>query len=203
MQRDFSEYCQFYYTDSKSKSQENKKFISRSNILVISSFPSSSLFLRIDSQGSTSESFNMRSFLILNALLPLILACDNPDSDACASAFTASSAAAASFCQTYTTAKSTATSGLPAFVSSYCSTKTAKASSACSCLVTGAATATTATTTATTLKTTTTSTTAVSFPLQGESFTLRSMGRNLKSIINLTPKLLQLFKLLSLNVLLS
>ena len=116
------------------------------------------LFAQVDSQASTSMIFNMRSLLFLSSLLPLILACDNPSSDACASAFTASSAAAASFCKTYTTATNTATTGLPAFVSSYCSTKTAKASSACSCLVTGAAT-----TTATTLKTTTSSTTAVSF----------------------------------------
>lgn len=112
--------------------------------------------------------FNMRSVFLLGALLPLVLACDNPDTDACASVFTASSAAAASFCKTYTTAKSTATTGLPAYVSSYCSAKTAKASSACSCLLTGAA----ATTTATTLKTTTT-TTAVSFPSSFSQLTVR------------------------------
>jgi len=102
-----------------------------------------------------SQIFRMRSLLTLSTLLPLILACTNPDSDPCASAFTASSAAAASFCKTYTTAKSTATTGLPAFVSSYCSTKTAKASAACSCLVVGTGVATTSS--ATTLKTTTTS----------------------------------------------
>lgn len=143
-------------------------FISRFCILVI---PFLSLVIaiisRINTSGPTLEIFNMRSLLVLSTLLPLILACDNPDTDPCASVFTASSAAAASFCATYTTAKSTATTGLPAYVSSYCSTKTAKASSACSCLVTGAATATTATT----LKTTT-STTAVSFPFSAKRYCL-------------------------------
>ena len=82
--------------------------------------------------GDPDYSICVQSFL-LSTLVSLTLACDSPGSDACASVFTASSAAAAAFCKTYTTAKSTATTGLPAFVSSYCSTKTAKASSACSC----------------------------------------------------------------------
>jgi polygalacturonase len=100
----------------------------------------------------------MRSFFLLGTFLPLILACDNPDNDACASVFTASSAAAASFCKTYTTAAVTQTTALPAYAS-LCSYKSSKLSSACSCLVTAG----------TTLKT---STTDVSIPLLNTSFPL-------------------------------
>lgn len=76
----------------------------------------------------------MRSFVFLASLLPLVLACDNPENDACASIMTASSADAATFCLTYTEAANTATAGLPDFAS-YCSSKPKKLSSACSCLV--------------------------------------------------------------------
>jgi polygalacturonase len=72
-------------------------------------------------------------FLALAALVPAVLGCTNPDTDACASAFTASSAAALTFCATYTAASSTATTGLPAYAT-YCSNTPKKVSSACSCL---------------------------------------------------------------------
>jgi hypothetical protein len=86
---------------------------------------------------------NMRSILFLAILAtPFSMACDNPDSDACASVFTASSAVVETFCKTYTTTSHTATTSLPAFAS-YCSNKPAKLSSACSCLVPGTAVTTT------------------------------------------------------------
>jgi hypothetical protein len=76
----------------------------------------------------------MRSFLFLATIAPLVIACDNPDNDACASAFTVSSADAATFCATYTTVLETETTDLPAYAT-YCSMKPKKLSSACSCLV--------------------------------------------------------------------
>lgn len=76
----------------------------------------------------------MRSLLFLAILAALVIACDNPDTDACASAFTVSSADAATFCATYTTASETQTTDLPAYAT-YCSMKPKKISSACSCLV--------------------------------------------------------------------
>src|SRR5450756_458942 len=76
----------------------------------------------------------MRSFLFLATIAPLVIACDNPDTDACASAFTVSSADVATFCATYTTALETQTTDLPAYAT-YCSMKPKKLSSACSCLV--------------------------------------------------------------------
>jgi polygalacturonase len=79
----------------------------------------------------------MRFIFFLGALAPVAFACDNPDTDACASAFTASAAAAITFCKTYTTASQTTTTSLPAFAT-YCSDKPSKLSSACSCLAPGA-----------------------------------------------------------------
>ena len=73
--------------------------------------------------------------LILGALVaPLVLACDKASTDSCASAFTASAAAAITFCETYTTATVTATTSLPAFAT-YCSNSSKKLSSACTCLL--------------------------------------------------------------------
>jgi polygalacturonase len=86
----------------------------------------------------------MRSSIIFGALAPFaVLACDNSANDACAAAFTASSATAAAFCATYTQSKNTATDDLPAFATA-CSMKYKKLSSACSCLGGSAAVATTA-----------------------------------------------------------
>jgi polygalacturonase len=76
----------------------------------------------------------MRSLLFLATLAPIVIACDNPDNDACASVFTVSSADAATFCATYTTASEMQTTDLPAYAT-YCSMKPKKLSSACSCLV--------------------------------------------------------------------
>ncbi|KAJ5983692.1 hypothetical protein N7481_005791 [Penicillium waksmanii] len=81
----------------------------------------------------------MRSALLLS-FLPLVLGCNNPASHACASAYTASSSAAAAFCATFTASKVTATTGLPSFASA-CDFKTGHLSSACSCLDTAWATA--------------------------------------------------------------
>ncbi|KAH8654459.1 glycosyl hydrolases family 28-domain-containing protein [Tricladium varicosporioides] len=84
----------------------------------------------------------MRSLFFISALAPLILACDNAKNDACAYAFTASSADAATFCATYTQGSSTATTNLPAFATA-CSNKPKKVSSACSCLTGGSTAPTT------------------------------------------------------------
>ncbi|KAH8682625.1 glycosyl hydrolases family 28-domain-containing protein [Xylariales sp. PMI_506] len=103
------------------------------------------------------------SILLLSAAaLPAVLACSNPDTDACAGAFVTSSAEAASFCATYTAGTSTATSAIASPFASVCGYKSKKASSACSCYVTGAGTtaATTATTAATTTATVQTTTAA-------------------------------------------
>lgn len=81
----------------------------------------------------------MRSSILFGALLPIVFACDNPLNDACASAMTASSADAATFCATYTAASNTVSTGLPAYAT-YCSNEPKKVSSACSCLAPAAAT---------------------------------------------------------------
>ncbi|KAH6717773.1 BcPG3, endopolygalacturonase 3 [Leptodontidium sp. MPI-SDFR-AT-0119] len=75
----------------------------------------------------------MRSYIFLGAILPLALACDSPQNDACASAMTASSGVAAAFCATYTAAVVETASSLPAFASA-CGNSSKKLSSACSCL---------------------------------------------------------------------
>ncbi|KAJ5168452.1 endopolygalacturonase D [Penicillium canariense] len=81
----------------------------------------------------------MRRALFLS-LVPMVLGCNNPASHACASAYTASSSAAAAFCATFTASTVTATTGLPSFASA-CDFKTRSLSSACSCLDTAWATA--------------------------------------------------------------
>lgn len=75
----------------------------------------------------------MRYAIILGGLASLALACDNPENDACAKAFTVSSAAAGPFCATYTQTVNTVSTGLPAFAAA-CSNKPKKLSSACNCL---------------------------------------------------------------------
>lgn len=87
----------------------------------------------------------MRSFLLTAAALPVVLACSNPDTDACAGAFVSSSAAAADFCATWTTAAVTETTAVPEALGSACAYKTKKLSTACACYVTGGAAASTAT----------------------------------------------------------
>ncbi|ORY68342.1 glycosyl hydrolases family 28-domain-containing protein [Pseudomassariella vexata] len=84
----------------------------------------------------------MRSFFLTAAALPaVVLGCSNPDTDACAGAFVSSSAAASSFCATWTADTITATTGVPAVLGSACANKTKKLSSACTCYVTGGAAA--------------------------------------------------------------
>lgn len=104
-------------------------------------------------------SFTMHR-LSLVALLPIVLACTDPDSDPCASFMTASKATASAFCKTFTTASVTATAGLPAWASN-CSNKPSAISKECTCAFSAGVTATTtssAATTTTTARTTTTST---------------------------------------------
>ncbi|KAF7591359.1 hypothetical protein BBP40_001637 [Aspergillus hancockii] len=81
-----------------------------------------------------------RSALVLS-LLPFALGCDNPDTagHACASIYSVSSVAAASFCATFTASSATATTGVPAAFLSNCEYKTEHLSSACSCLGTATA----------------------------------------------------------------
>ncbi|PQE12455.1 endopolygalacturonase D protein [Rutstroemia sp. NJR-2017a WRK4] len=77
----------------------------------------------------------MRSTFILGALAPLaVLGCDNPDTDACAKAFTVSAADAAPFCATYTASSNSAVTDAPSALASACGSKAKKLSSACSCL---------------------------------------------------------------------
>lgn len=100
--------------------------------------------------------------LSLVALLPLALACTDPDSDPCASFMTASRATASAFCQTFTAASVTATAGLPAWASSACSNKPSAISKECTCAFSAAAATTAATTTAATTTTTRVTSTATS-----------------------------------------
>lgn len=80
-----------------------------------------------------------RSALILS-FLPLVFGCDNPKSPghSCASVYSVSSAAASSFCATFTASTVTATTGVPEALLSNCDYKTKHLSSACSCLGTAA-----------------------------------------------------------------
>lgn len=78
----------------------------------------------------------MRSFFAVAAVLPAVLACENPDTHACASAFYYNTASAAAFCETFTASDVTATSAIPALFNSACSGKTRTISSACTCFVT-------------------------------------------------------------------
>ncbi|KAJ5702110.1 hypothetical protein N7488_009658 [Penicillium malachiteum] len=81
----------------------------------------------------------MRSALVLSFLPLLVLGCDNPETHACASAYTASRSEAAAFCATFTASSVTATTGFPSFASA-CDYKVKHLSSACSCLDTAWAT---------------------------------------------------------------
>ncbi|RDW83815.1 glycoside hydrolase family 28 protein [Aspergillus mulundensis] len=69
-------------------------------------------------------------------LLPLALACNNPNDAAhsCASVYSVSSVAAASFCATFTASTVTETTGVPDAFLSACDSKVKHLSSACSCL---------------------------------------------------------------------
>ena len=92
----------------------------------------------------------------LIALLPVVMGCANPDSNACASYISANQATASPFCATFTQSSVTATTGLPAWASN-CSNKPSQISKECSCYWTGGSGSTpttTAKTTSTTLKTT-------------------------------------------------
>lgn len=80
------------------------------------------------------------TLLRVAALLSVVNACTNPDTDGCASAFSANLASASAFCATFTTAAVTATTALPDAFASACSYKTSKLSAECACYVTGAAT---------------------------------------------------------------
>lgn len=98
------------------------------------------LFQPVPSHSSSCIVAKMRSLLVpVAALLPAVLACTNPDTDACAAAFVSSSAALAGFCATYTKSAVTATTALPSAAASACEYKSKKISSACSCFITGTA----------------------------------------------------------------
>lgn len=86
----------------------------------------------------------MKSFAIaaLAASVPAVLACSNPDTDACAGAYVANSDALVDFCATFTTAVATDSSAVPTVVASACANKAKKLSSACSCFITGGGAAT-------------------------------------------------------------
>ncbi|KAB8071694.1 endopolygalacturonase D [Aspergillus leporis] len=76
-----------------------------------------------------------RSALVIS-FLPFAFGCDNSDAagHACASIYSVSSAAAASFCAAFTASTVTATTDVPAAFLSNCDYKTKHLSSACSCL---------------------------------------------------------------------
>jgi pectate lyase len=88
------------------------------------------------------------------ALLPVVLGCANPDSNACASYISANKATASPFCATFTQSSVTATTGLPSWASN-CSNKPSQISKECSCYWTGGASNPTPTTLQTTAKVTT------------------------------------------------
>lgn len=70
------------------------------------------------------------------SLLPVVLACSNPDSNACASFIKNQPAQASPFCATYTQNVATATTGLPSWATN-CSNKPSHISKECSCYYTG------------------------------------------------------------------
>ena len=92
----------------------------------------------------------MRSFsLISAAVLPVVFACENPDTHACASAFVSNAAEATSFCATYTASSVIATTAIPSLFNSACSNKSATISKACTCFVTPPTSATSSAATST------------------------------------------------------
>ncbi|KAF7539174.1 hypothetical protein G7054_g2312 [Neopestalotiopsis clavispora] len=114
------------------------------------------------------------------ALVPAVLACTNPDTDACASYMSANSATASAFCATFTQSTVTATAALPAWAS-YCSSKPSAISKECTCAFSGAATSTTtkATSTTTTATTLTTSTSTSTGPATTSTGTCSSPNYSL------------------------
>ncbi|KAL3455385.1 putative polygalacturonase [Aspergillus heterothallicus] len=92
----------------------------------------------------------MKRCALLLPFVSLALGCNNPNDPAhsCASIYSVSSVAAASFCATFTASTVTETTGVPDALLSNCDYKVKHLSSACSCIDTAPATAT-ATTTAT------------------------------------------------------
>lgn len=109
----------------------------------------SSIVLRPGPTRGTVPTMHSSSFSLFAAVLLLLAtggnACTNPDTDSCASAFSANLASASAFCKTFTTGTVTATTGLPSVFASACSSKTSKLSVECTCYVTGAAATTTST----------------------------------------------------------
>ncbi|KAL2841425.1 putative endopolygalacturonase D [Aspergillus pseudoustus] len=105
----------------------------------------------------------MKRCALLLPFVPLALGCNNPNDSAhsCASIYSVSSVAAASFCATFTASTVTETTGVPDALLSNCDYKVKHLSSACSCLqtapATGTATATASTTATATAITMTTS----------------------------------------------
>jgi hypothetical protein len=77
----------------------------------------------------------MLPYMILG-LLPVALACSNPDSNSCASYIKNQPASASPFCATYTQNVATATTGLPSWAT-HCSNKPSHISKECSCYYTG------------------------------------------------------------------
>ncbi len=77
---------------------------------------------------------------LIVAIVPAILACENPDTHPCASAFVSNTALATSFCATYTKSVVTATTAIPSIFNSACSSKSQTISEACTCFVSAAAT---------------------------------------------------------------
>ncbi|KAL4753510.1 putative endopolygalacturonase D [Aspergillus terricola var. indicus] len=78
----------------------------------------------------------MKRCALLTPFLPLALACNNPNDPAhsCASIYSVSSVAAASFCATFTASTVTEPTGVPDAFLSACDSKVKHLSSACSCL---------------------------------------------------------------------
>ncbi|PYH83733.1 endo-polygalacturonase D [Aspergillus uvarum CBS 121591] len=105
-----------------------------------------------------------RSALLLALAAPLALACESPENHACASIYSVSSVAAASFCATFTASAVSETTGVPDAFLSACDYKTKHLSSACSCLgpATGAAAAATSVSTAAPIVATSTTAAAAS-----------------------------------------
>ncbi|KAL4865834.1 hypothetical protein BDV12DRAFT_145261 [Aspergillus spectabilis] len=113
----------------------------------------------------------MKRCALLLPFVSLALGCNNPNdaSHSCASIYSVSSVAAASFCATFTASTVTETTGVPDALLSNCDYKVKHLSSACSCLPPATATAiATSTSTASTVEptatATSTSTTSVSVP---------------------------------------
>lgn len=81
----------------------------------------------------------------LLSLLPVVLGCANPKSDACASFMANNAATASPFCATFTQSKVTEASALPAWAAA-CNSKPSHVSKECSCYFTGGSAPTTTTT---------------------------------------------------------